>query len=143
MAGVHLKVSFNDRLIVDHLQRLIDKGENPRPVFLEIGEYLLESTEQRFSDQVDPDGNPWAALNPKYRQRKKKHQDLILVLDQHLSGTLRYRAGSKHLAFGTDRIYGAAHQFGYPEGNLPARPWLGLSAADEVEILDILRSYLS
>jgi len=36
MAGVHLKVSFNDRPFSNRLQRLIDKGEDPHPGLLEM-----------------------------------------------------------------------------------------------------------
>jgi len=57
---------------------------------------------------------------------------------------------------GTNLVYGAAHQFGMvkgyagrtrrgapiPWGNIPPRPFLGLSADDETEIVRILRIYL-
>jgi phage gpG-like protein len=35
------------------------------------------------------------------------------------------------------------HQFGSRNGKIPARPFLGLSRDDEIEVLDILDHYLS
>ncbi|MCC8998035.1 MAG: phage virion morphogenesis protein [Candidatus Contendobacter sp.] len=40
-------------------------------------------------------------------------------------------------------MYGATHQFGNPNLNIPARPFLGLSQSDEQELLDILNDHLN
>jgi phage gpG-like protein len=55
---------------------------------------------------------------------------------------MRYQVSSDGLSFGTDRVYGATHQFGDPERNIPERPFLGVSSDDEREILEILSEYL-
>ncbi|MGN5074089.1 phage virion morphogenesis protein [Aeromonas veronii] len=46
------------------------------------------------------------------------------------------------LYFGTPQEYGAAHQFGCPEINLPERRALGLSEGDKQSVLDMLSLYL-
>ncbi|MGN5094240.1 phage virion morphogenesis protein [Aeromonas hydrophila] len=45
--------------------------------------------------------------------------------------------------FGTPLEYGAAHQFGRPEINLPERPYLGLSETDQQSVLETLEGYLT
>ncbi|MFM5236644.1 phage virion morphogenesis protein [Aeromonas veronii] len=47
------------------------------------------------------------------------------------------------LYFGTPLEYGAAHQFGRPEINLPERRALGLSEGDKQSVLETLEGYLT
>ncbi len=80
---------------------------------------------------------------PGYQKRKKRNADLVLVLDGFLRGGLRYQAGNQSLEFGTDDIKAATHQFGDDDRNIPERPFLGISKADELEILAILGDHLN
>ena len=73
-----------------------------------------------------------------------------------LRDLLRYQAHGDRLEFGTDRIYGAVHQFGETAaegrgsrhrrggawGDIPARPYIGLSSDDESEIEQIVADHL-
>jgi len=69
-----------------------------------------------------------------------------------LQDTIRYQleASGTAVAVGTNRVYGAMQQFGgtraqWPHlwGDIPARPFLGLSPADKEEIIAILRRHLA
>lgn len=67
-----------------------------------------------------------------------------------LQDTLRYQADAASLRIGTNRVYGAMQQFGglksqYPHlwGDIPARPFLGLSSADETQLVAILTRHLA
>lgn len=144
MAGANdsITIEIDNREIRDGLRALETKLGDLRPVFRDIGEALLNSTRERFNTQTAPDGSPWAQLSPDYKKRKKKHADLILTLNGYLRGTLGYSATKDELRVGTPMIYGAAHQFGRPEINLPARPFLGLSDDDTAMILDALSEWL-
>lgn len=145
MAGAYIEI--DDAAVLAALDRLIAAGERPRPALSEIGESLLQSTRKRFSDQVSPDGQPWAPLSPAYAKRKAKKggrsRDLILVLNGYLAELNAYQLGDDEVAIGTNRIYGAVHQFGWPERNIPARPFLGVSEGDRTEILEILNEHLA
>jgi phage virion morphogenesis protein len=143
MAGAFLEIHIDDAQLRDGLQQLQARLSDLTPVFQDIGEALLNSTRARFSRQTAPDGSPWAALSPGYQAHKKKNANLILTLNGYLRGTLNYQADKASLRVGTPLIYGATHQFGRPEKNLPARPFLGLSADDETMILDALNDWLS
>jgi phage virion morphogenesis protein len=146
MAGASLDIELsiaNFAEVEAAFRELQDKLTDLTPFFQDIGEALLNSTRERFRTQTAPDGTPWAALTTGYRTRKKKNQNLILTLNGYLRGTLNVRAGPKEVRIGTPLIYGATHQFGRPEKNIPARPFLGLSTDDETMILDALNDWLS
>jgi phage virion morphogenesis protein len=146
MAGASLDIQLtiaNSAEVEAAFRELQAKLTDLTPFFQDIGEALLNSTRERFRSQTAPDGTPWAALSPGYQARKKKNQNLILTLNGYLRGTLNVRAAPKEVRIGTPLIYGATHQFGRPEKNLPARPFLGLSADDETMILDALNDWLS
>lgn len=71
-----------------------------------------------------------------------------------LQDTIRYQLtpGGKGVEIGTNRFSNdadggweggaAVHQFGSRDGNIPARPFLGLSASDERGVLDILDRFM-
>lgn len=146
MSGASLDIQLtigNAEEVQAAFRKLQNAIQDLTPAFRDIGEAMLNSTRERFTSQTAPDGTPWAALSPGYKQRKKKNADKILTLHGRLRGTLNYRAGPQEVRIGTPLIYGATHQFGRPEKNIPARPFLGLSQSDEAELLDILNDHLS
>lgn len=73
-----------------------------------------------------------------------------------LSTTINYRAGATSVEIGSPMEYASTHQFGalrgafgqtrrgapIPWGNIPARPFLGVSPADKTDILEILQAHL-
>lgn len=141
MAGAFLDVSVDTREIEKALRDLQAAVTDLQPAFRDIGEYLLRSHDERFRDGVDTDGNPWAELNPKYKARKPKNQDKVLVLSGDLMDSLNYDASPTALEFGTNSIYGATHQFGSEDDGIPKRPFLGISSDDASEILRILQDH--
>jgi phage gpG-like protein len=76
----------------------------------------------------------------------------IITTRGFLADTLAYQVGAdgRSVAIGSNRVYAAMQQFGgtraqWPHlwGNIPARPFLGISTADSAAITEILRDYLS
>jgi phage virion morphogenesis protein len=144
MSGSFIKVNTEGvEEIQAALARLQQRGENLTPVFADIGEFLQIVHFERFKKQTSPEGDPWAPLSPAYLARKKRNKTRILVLNDVLSGTLHYQTTAEGLMFGTDRVYGATHQFGRPEAGIPAREFLGISDEDGQEILKITGDYLT
>ncbi len=141
-ANINIEVQGLDE-IGAALERLQQAAGNLLPVFRDIGEHLLLAHDERFKAQESPEGDPWAPLSEMYKARKKRNKGKILVLDDVLAGTLRYQATAESVLFGTDRVYGASHQFGRDERNIPARPFLGLSATDGDEVLRLIGEHLS
>ncbi len=142
MAGAKFGVEVDDSQVKAAFDRLLEAGSDLEPAFRDIGEYLLISHRDRFRAQESPEGAPWTPLSPRYRARKKRNRDKILVFEGWLSGRLTYAAGPDRLVFGTPMIYGATHQFGDPKRNIPARPFLGISQDDRGEIFDILQDHI-
>lgn len=144
MAGSFIAIShhgLNDAH--DLLARLYQKTGDLSEPLADIGEGLLLSHRDRWDQQESPQGTPWAPLSEQYRARKPRHADEVLRLNDDLRDTLNYQAEPQTLYFGTPMVYGAAHQFGREESNLPERPWLGLSEADQQGVLETLEGYLS
>ncbi len=154
MAGAMLDVVIDSGQVGKALEELGRRlGDFTTPLN-DIGEYLHQSTDERFRRKVAPDGSPWAPLSPVTLARKKGTG--ILREKGTLQDTLRKQISSTELAFGTDRLYGAVQQLGQkkgasgktskgrsiPWGDIPAREYLGLSADDEAEVLLIIRDYL-
>lgn len=73
-----------------------------------------------------------------------------------LSTTIAYQVGTNSVTIGSPMEYAAVQQFGVlkgalgrtrrgapiPWGNIPARPFLGVSESDKTDILEILRAHL-
>ena len=157
MAGVTIRVEFDDAEVRRALDRLAKAGADLTPAMREIGETLLNSARERFSDQTSPDGTPWAPLSAEYSARKPRNQDKVLTLDGFLRGALAYRAGADSVEVGSPLIYAGTHQFGaaagsfapgIPWGDIPARPFLvdadgRLAPADEDAIGEIILDHLA
>ena len=58
-----IKIEVQDEALQQGLQALIKAGRDLTPVMADIGEQLLNSTRQRFSDQVSPGGEAWSPLS--------------------------------------------------------------------------------
>lgn len=157
MAGARITLTLDDAALVRQLGDLIGALTHPEPALRSIGEELQRTTQERFDQgqKQAPDGTPWARNSPVTIARKGR--DNPLYQRGNLQNTIRYQLrGATGVEVGTNLIYGAPHQFGMvkgyagrtrrgapiPWGNIPARPYLGLSADDETEVVRILRDYL-
>lgn len=111
MAGAMLDVVMNGSAVGKALEQLGERLESLRTPLLDIAEYLHQSTDGRARRQVAPDGSPWAPLSPATLARKKSGSKILRETGALLD-TLRHQVSDNELAFGTDRPYGAIHQFG-------------------------------
>lgn len=169
MAGAAIQVEIDDREVTQALAELISRGQHLEPVLNNIGEALINSTQARFETETDPEGRRWpqnadstlikylrrrGGLTKKRTLTQKGAKALgakkILRDSGYLADFLRPQVDGDTLLVGTDRKYGAMQQFGgtkaqWPHlwGDIPARPFLGLSTSDRAEVLDILSDYLS
>jgi phage virion morphogenesis protein len=137
--------------------------ENPLPLFQDLGEYLVLSTKQRFPTGRAPDGSVWAPKSPVTitaqggRRTNRLDTRPLFGPSGALSSTITYEAFSDRVEWGSPMIYSAVQQFGagqgafgrtsrggpIPWGDIPARPFVGLSVEDEGAVLDIVADYLS
>ncbi len=164
MTGTTLVYRDND--VLAKLNRLA--AFDASAMMNEIGGMLVASTTQRFVDGKGPDGVPWEPLAESTRlariggSKKSRKKDgsfragalrvlgnvKVLVDRGHLRDSITYQASADEVAVGTNRVYGAIHQFGGQAGRgqtvtIPARPFLGISADDEREINLIAQHHIA
>ena len=148
MSGFDFKMEWDDRNFQLACSQLIGRGQRLRPLMLDLGEMLLDSTRQRFETKTAPDGTAWKPLKPSTLKRKAGRGSL-LVLEGYLRDLMRAEADDDSVEVGSAQIYAALHQFGGTSGMSPgaaaveARPPLGLSIEDRANVLDIAISYLA
>lgn len=150
---IKIQIEVDDAEIRRMLQRLIDAAINPRTALLEIGLELQDSTKKRFGSESGPDGVPWARNAPSTVKRKGRDQPLT-GRGKDSKGTLmdqiNYQlSGNDTLEVGSPTVYAAMQQFGgdkarFPNlwGDVPARPFIGISDDDEHNIIDIINKHL-
>ena len=143
-----IEVKIDDAQIIKALQKLQAVTGDLSPALKEIGEVLTESTKERFNTGTDPDGQPWADNSNVTVERKGRNKPL-LDSDTLMESIRPNVIGNNILEIGTSIEYAAMQQFGGEKsefshlwGNIPARPFLGISADDERQILIILEAHL-
>ncbi len=164
-------ITVDDAQVLAALQRLRARTDNLAPVLKAIGEDLVESTKQRFGSSTAPDGTPWApnsqvtisrylglsrgnfkkdgSLSKKGEARQSSKKPLTGETGA-LAGQIHYQVTGNVLEVGSSMEYAAMQQFGgkkadFPNlwGDIPARPFLGLSAGDIAGIEQTVLDYLN
>lgn len=162
MSGAEIKIDEFTPTLEAISARLSDMTE----VFQDIGEYLVDSTKQRFNDGVAPDGTAWApksqATIDSYRQREAKAGNAAIDFrplfgaSGSLSSNIVYEASADSVTWGSPMIYAAVQQFGaskgefgaasngssIPWGDIPARPFIGISDEDRQVITADLSEWI-
>lgn len=152
MSGAQLVIRMDVSQAQSLFGRLAMAVSDTTPIMRAIGTGLVTSTQDRFEDEVDPDGAAWAPLNPDYLATKRGAGILReSAMRGGLQGSITYRAGRTDVAVGTNKVYGAIHQFGGDiqsrlvktrSVTIPARPYLGISSEDRDMILDVVSGAL-
>lgn len=157
MTGVTLSLTFEEHGIAGGLANIAAMGRNPEPVLEKVGLYGENSTRERFDTNVGPDGVPW---------KKSLHsvitgQPTLVGETLQLRDEIHYSVEDGGVEWGSSLEYAAIHQFGgviqaksgkglsfmlasgdhvvVQSVTMPARPYLGLSAEDDAEILSIVQ----
>jgi phage gpG-like protein len=145
MAGVNIEIQGIEEL-GSLFRRVTAKIADKKTVFQDVGEYLLQSHEARWNQEVSPEGTPWAKLSPWYEKSERKMESRgagkILIFGGYLKN-LNYQVEPNGLRLGTPLLYGATHQLGDDSKNIPARPFIGASQADVDEMIRILNEWIS
>lgn len=144
------------------LDRLAEAVGEPTEAMSAIAEYLLVSTKERFKNGGPaPDGTPWApkseATMDSYRRKGEGVNPKPLTHLGYLSNLgLHQDSGADFAEVSAAPLYAAVMQFGaakgafgktsrgapIPWGNIPARPYLGISAADEEAIEETVTEFI-
>lgn len=159
MAGVSLTVDTRglDRL-TNRFRKLRERTRDLHPLMDEIGAAMVASTQRRFEEGRGPNGEPWPESIRAREQGGRTLVDKALLL-----GSLTHNPSRDSVEWGSNLVYAAIHQLGgeiaarvaaylhFRVGGrwvrkksvkIPARPYLGISPADENEIGGIVEDYL-
>lgn len=124
-----------------------------RPVWGDLHTIFMEFMKRVFATEGAHGGQRWAPLSPAYAAWKRRHYGDLPIL--HLRGTLSksfteaaaeghvYRTGPAFMEAGSSVRYARAHQWGYAQRNLPARPIIrGFTKAEGERAADAVLAYL-
>lgn len=125
------------------LEAFLERAGDLDAVLDEIGGHLVQSVQERFESGTGPDGERW---KPSIRALAQGGQ--TLVDSGRLRDSVTHKVEPGRVVVGSNLIYAAIHQEGGRAGrnlsvDLPARPYLGISAGDEIEMGRILDDHLS
>lgn len=164
-------VEFKSEAAEAALRQLEEQLGDLSQVMNEVGEELLESADRRWMAGLAPDGTPWAPKSDttlKAYEKRGQTADPRPLIGPNVSGvplrrSLFHTYGSDYVELGTNAIQAAVMQFGakkgafgtyevslgantvtasIPWGDIPARPFLGISAEDSDNILSLVAGYL-
>lgn len=186
MSGISLGVELDAEGARQRLRELLQRMDDRRPFFKDVGDYMMGEIGRRFATEIAPDGPPWKPLAKstiKSRIRRKRSPEGILRDYGHLRGSIHPRTSNDELRIGSPAETAAIHQLGgtinmparaqklyYKRDRkgqigrrfikkekanhtmtvdrkahtitIPARPFLGLSDADQEEIFAITSRWL-
>lgn len=176
-----IDIKYDDKALLDKLNRVSELTNNLRPALQDIGEQLIISTKARFRNSVAPDGSKWApnaestllamlrkrgGLSKKRSGSKpmatkkglamKAQKKPLIGESKRLGNEIFHEVSGNTLRIGSALEYAAVQQFGakkgefgkdkrshpLPWGDIPARPFLGISEQDRRDIIDILEEHL-
>lgn len=154
-----ISIRVEDAGVLAALRRVADTLGGDGLLMRRIAASGEASTRARFRSQTAPAGTPWPPS-----LRVQLHGGQTLTERGHLSDSLSSQSGEGFAEWGVNRIYAAIHQFGgviraknakalrFPLANgafavvravrLPARPFLGLSADDRADLVDLIEDRL-
>ncbi|WP_174279025.1 phage virion morphogenesis protein [Sphingomonas bacterium] len=156
-----MRVTFNADAVFAALDKPRAELSDLQPVYEDIGSYMVKATRERFPKGEAPDGTRWRQKSPvtlaQYLRRGDGNRPSPLIGPSgRLGREITATAASDGVEIGSSLIYSAVMQFGaqqgafgrskrrtpLPWGDIPARPFLGLSRDDERTIIEIVDDHL-
>jgi len=161
---MQFRIDVQERVALDGLNRLAEKGTRLRPVLLDLGEEVVRITEQNFAAEGRP--KVW-----KQSARARREGGQTLTKTARLRRSITVKVEGNTVRIGTNVVYAAIHQLGgrtpartirpvraaalfwpgaahpvkqvrHPGSKIPARPFLALTEMDERRLEAIAADYL-
>lgn len=115
--------------------------KDTKKLFERISIYLERSTAKTFKVGGRPKAwKPSQRAIAESGETLKDNNQLFMSVTGRGKGNVRRTSGTT-LVFGTKLVHGAVNQFGNPDRNLPARPFLGIHKEDEKAIEKIMKEW--
>lgn len=111
-----------------------------------IGMTAEETSKRHIEERTSPDGKPFKPWSERYRRRvaRRGRAQGILFDRQELHDSISHAVdgSSGELLWGAKKKYAPVHQFGSPDKNIPARPYLGVGRLEEEGIAETLEAFM-
>lgn len=144
-----ITIWIKDQGIGAHLTAIAQSITNLRPLMNEVGATVQENTLLAFRDSRSPDGAAWQGLSAVTKKRRRGGGGKPLQDTGRLRASIAFVAADNSVSIGTNVVSAPTHQFGaakgaygrtrrggpIPWGNIPARPFLGISLDSRSQIL--------
>jgi len=117
MSGVIIAVKINDRKVKALLGRMQRNLGDLTPATKIIGSIIRTSVVRNFEKSGRP--AKWKKHSRLTAKRRGKGAKILMAqgLAGGLAGSINYQAGKNSVKIGTNKIYGAIHQFGAKKGS--------------------------
>lgn len=157
-----IAIEYDDAALRAALDRLRALLGNLTPVMQDLGEFLVASTKARFAEGTASDGTPWAprsqtTVDAYIRRGDPVDPRPLFGPTGSLSRGIFAQADASSVEWGSAMIYARVMQEGatqgafgetgrgapIPWGDIPARPFLGLSREDEAGVMEIVEEWLA
>ena len=137
MAGVAATIELEGLEDVERRLAGLSAWDREEALFA-VGELLASAAKERIAtEKAGPDGAAWVPWSEAYDETREARHSL-LVEENSLLESVQVYASGEGVAVGTNLVYAATHQFGRDEVNIPARPYLGMSEVDRLDIRDLI-----
>jgi len=165
-----IKIDVTTDQIRAALERMVAAYGDLSPLMAEIGETMVQRTQDNISAGVSPDGTPFAPRSQTTLDAYARAEPAKvpaggpLVLTGTMRDQIAYEAASDHVDWGSNAIQAAVMHFGaeqgefgawigrdkngqlgfstLPWGDIPARPFLGIGPDDETAVLEVIEGWL-
>lgn len=154
-----IAIEFNNQQVQRVLDDLVTRVEDPADIMRQVADVLEDATARAFDGEEDPaTGVMWDPLSQTTLDLNPARKDgSILQASGQLAAGIVSDYGRDFAEVGSNKVYAPTHQFGaekgefgtssrgrpIPWGDIPARPFLGISPTDEEDILDIAQQHLA
>lgn len=116
MTGAAINVKIDDREVKELLNRIQRNLRDLTPAMEVIGSTVRTSIVRNFEKSGRP---KWAKHSKVTKERRGKGAKVLMAqgFAGGLAGSINYRADKDSVKVGTNKIYGAVHQFGAKKGS--------------------------
>ncbi len=144
MAGVQIQ-SDGLKSLNHSINQMAGLISPPNDLLAVVGAVVESQTRRRIlEEKAAPDGSIWDDWSDKYAATRHSGHS-FLEGDGDLVDSLGWNISDNKVSVGSNLVYAAIQQFGGDEVgiNIPARAFLGLSADNEKELIDVVEAFIA